>query len=279
MPAKVPRALKRINARTAIKSWGAFTAHTHGGTVYAINNQVAIPYRWLTQKMLNENPIQMRTALDARAEISDLTWESNETITAISTYSRNRLSARTADPTWTDLPGLQGVYASTASAIRSRSWQQLATWIQLGNAVLVSSTYREQPLAAIVPPAWVDERIDAGAPDVVQEHRNWTSKDSLIDLVKDVARNQSEHKHYDLKAKRHTVTVVDMDWLRQATGKQDIISTTRLPLSMAHPMPNPDDGPQVALVSTRIAAQVLKGTAEAQIKNLPVSDSVDPEEG
>lgn len=279
MPSKVPRALKRISARMAAKSWGPFVNHTYGGAVYAINDQVAMPYRWLTQKALNENPVRAMDTSTARQHLPKITQgEQAQAITAITTYTGLRRDRSGQEETWTELPGLQGVYTATASAVRSRSWTQLATWVQLGNAVLLSTNYRDRPLAALVPPRWVDERIDAGAPDVEQETLTWTTKDSLKDLISGIARNGAPHRHYDLKAGRHTVTAVDMDWLAQATGQAEITSTTRLPLAMSHPSPNPETDPRVALVPAPVAAQILKGVTEGRLKGLPKSESVTPEE-
>lgn len=278
---KKMRDLKRVNVRTAAKVWGPLTTHAYGGTIYAINNKVVVPYRWLTQKLLNNNPVQMMGSLEVRRNLARLTEGDDNTITAVVTYATNRERARmrAQEPTWTDLPDLQGVYSATVSSIQARSWTHLSTWVQLGNAVLVFSGHQDQPLAALVPPHWVDKRIDAGAPDVAQQEIEWTGKENLQELASEVANHpQGGHLHYDLKpARQHTVSMVDMGWLKTATGKEHITSTARLPLSMAHPPANPEDGPQVAVTSVGVASEVIKGLTPKAVQNLPLSYYVNPE--
>lgn len=276
MPANKPATIKRVTARTAMKAWGAFVNFIHGGRIYAINNQVAIPYRWLRQQDLNEHPINALDTVSARYNLPSLTREETDTITVITSYARNRIN-RTDQGTWTELPDLQGLHTASASAIRSRSWIQLTTWIQVNNGVLVTTRSHKTPQAAIVPPSWVDARIDQGAPDVAQEQVDWNSYSSLTDIVDRIAQTPG-HTHIDLVSKHHTVTVVDMDWLRAATGLNQITSTRRLPWSVAHPAVDTQNIPQVALVSPDLAASLLKSTTAADLIALPKSTSIDPEQ-
>lgn len=276
MPAKKPTTIKRVTARTAAKSWGAFAGHVFGGAVYAINNQVAIPYRWLRQQDLNNNPINALDTATARANLPSLTREDSDTITVVTTYARNRINRN--DPgSWTELPGLQGLYTASASALRSRSWIQLATWIQVNNAVLVTTRAHKQPQAALVPSSWVEERIDQGAPDVEQERVHWNSRSSLSEIVDRVSRTYG-HTHIDLEpASGHTVTLVDLEWLRAATGIRPA-STRRLPWSVAHPAVNTQNAPRLALVSPDLAATLIKPTTAQDLIDLPKSPSIDPEQ-